>query len=129
MPEELSQEKEFVYRIFKNQRLYQPFWRINLPAGFYLFKLQFIGRHIFRVMHSVSVVQRPVSVQEMVLICFIYRRTRHKIHRLYQHALDLISDDKIRKLIACSLFLIVRAQYKKAPGRSDRDFEYFEWLL
>ena len=56
MPEKFSGEKEFMYIIFKNERMDQSPERINLFAGMDVFKLQFVRRHILRIMNGISVV-------------------------------------------------------------------------
>ena len=99
MPEELSHKQEFVHIVFKKQRPDKPPDRVNLSAGPDMLHLKFIGRHISGAVDYISVIEAPVPVEQLILVEFIHRCARDKIHGLDQHSLNLVPDHKVRQLI------------------------------
>ena len=97
-----------------------------------MLQLQLIGGHLFGPMNDVPVVKGPIVMKKPVLMRFINRRSRNKIHRLDENALDMVPDHKVRQLIAHSFFLVIRSQDEKSPDAesmaADISYGFFDFL-
>src|SRR5699024_10183537 len=74
MPEKFPKKQNFMDIVFMNQRMNQPFYRINFFACPDMFQLQFICRHIFRMMNYISIVKSPVLMQKSLPVSFVNGR-------------------------------------------------------